>query len=339
MTGHAHSNGGLVDIPHFDLGSEGPLGLAHRAPDRLSRVMNMGRRQYGGLVLHLGDRFGRTWLKRNETPYGNTVNSVAAATNHAGAIGLNLSYDFACTTAVAADPDGSGNRMLRTLDWPLKGLGREVVAASHAGPAGPYSDVTWPGFVGITTAMAPGRFSAAINQPPARRFSPLLPLDAVTNRWLAWRQTAMPPVHLLRHVFETCKSYSEAKAVLATTPISIPAFFTLSGTASKEGCVIERTETDSRTHAAPISVSNHWIGLSVPGRDRGTDSHGRRTLMERLRDSVSDTFDDWVQPPILNATTRLAVVANAARGTLAIRGYEPDGTGSAAPATTDFALP
>ena len=78
--------------------------------------------------------------------------------------------------------------MLRTLDWPLRGLGRNVVVATIEGAAGIYKNVTWPGFVGVATAMAPGRFSGAINQPPMRKWSPSCWLDWGINRCRLWRR-------------------------------------------------------------------------------------------------------------------------------------------------------
>jgi len=327
----------LIDIPQFNVGTEGPLGIVRQAPERLASLMRLGQKQYGTTLLRIGDRLGRTWLKRNVTPYAETMEEVASHTPAPGAISLNLSYDFGCTTATGPDPIGPGNRMLRTLDWPLDGLGRELAVAHHQGSAGPYYDVTWPGFVGVVTAMAPERFSVAINQPPARRHSPLFLVDAVINRRLAWRQTAIPPVHLLRRVCETCSTFEEARHMLTTTPISIPAFFTISGLEPNEGCVIERTETDARVHSAPFSISNHWLDVDMPGWDRGNDSLGRLLQMNDLRDGATNDFN-WVKPPILNETTRLAVVANAAQGALHVRGYEANASGSAEPVTTDFRI-
>ena len=67
--------------------------------------------------------------------------------------------------------------MVRTLDCPVGGLGGNVVVARHEGDMGPFYNVTWPGLVGVVTAMAPGRFSVALNQTPMRRYSPWCWLD------------------------------------------------------------------------------------------------------------------------------------------------------------------
>ena len=86
-------------------------------------------------------------------------------------------------------------------------------------------------------------------------------------------------------------------------------------------------------HNGPTACANHWLSRNIPGHYRGIDSPGRLDLMSSSRDSTEDGFD-WVQAPILNETTRIAVVANALTGKLLVRGYERDG-----PVTTDFRRP
>ena len=147
----------------------------------------------------------------------------------------------------------------------------------------------------------------------------------------------MPPTHLLRLAFETCRSFDEAKALLAETPLAVPAFFTLSGIQGHQGCVIERTETaafvrDGDVRTGSVAVANHWVAAPLGGRMRGADSPGRLAQMAACRDGVEGGFG-WVTPPILNPTTRMAVTANASAGTLEVRGDETDG-----PATGDFRL-
>jgi hypothetical protein len=120
------------------------------------------------------------------------------------------------------------------------------------------------------------------------------------------------------------------------TPLCLPTFFCLSGTQPDEGCVIERLETEAVVHEAPAAVSNHWRGFCLAGHDRGNDSPARCDRMldhlETARAEDGDDFD-WLVPPLLNRHTRLGVVANAARGWLAVQGWERTG-----PATEVFTL-
>lgn len=314
----------LVDIPFFHVEQPAAEALMALAPDRLDMLIGHGRRHYGELALALGDRLTWSWLRRSGNPYLDEIDGIRRRLGRPGAVLLNMSYEWSCTSGVAADPEGGGMRLLRTLDWPLPGLGRSTVISRQRGPAGMYDSVTWPGYVGVLSAMAPSRFSAAINQPPLRRATGFLPFDWIAGRTALWRSRGLPPSHLLRRVFDECRTYAEAKQLLLEEPLCLPAFFTLAGTRPGEGCVIERGETAAALHEAPAAISNHWVGFALTGHDRGHDSRGRRELMMRIARGADDDLS-WLQPPILNPTTRMAMVANAARGFLCVQGWEKHG--------------
>ena len=322
----------LPTIPLLETGKAGPLALLDAAPRRFGEIIEVSRRHYGEVALRLGDVVSRRWLDKTANPYRHEIEAVAARAGRPGAHLLNLSYEWTCTSAVGADPSGPGNRLLRILDWPLDGLGMNVVVGRQEGEAGPYYNITWPGFVGIATAMAPGRFSAALNQPPIRRFSGSCRLDWAIFRVHVWRNEGLPPAHLLRLVFDQCQTYAEARSMLRETPLCLPAFFILGGLAAEESCVIERLENRAAVGDGPGSAANHWQGLKMPGHPRGEDSVGRWRMMERLRADAADDFT-WLAPPILNATTKLSVIANAAQKRLLVQGWETIG-----PATGVFRL-
>jgi hypothetical protein len=134
-------------------------------------------------------------------------------------------------------------------------------------------------------------------------------------------------------VFDTCRTYAEARARLVETPLCMPAIFTLSGTGADEGCAIERTETEARVRESPVCSANHWQAFHRPGRPRGVESVKRARALEDIHRRAPDGFA-WVAAPILNNTTRVAVVANARRGTLWVQGFEADG-----PATAPLVMP
>lgn len=323
----------LVDIPYVDATEGGALDVARAEAGRFQAVIRAGREHYGALPISIGDVISKRWLLRQNNPYAAEIADIDVEAGKSGAWLLNLSYEWSCTTGAGPDPSGNGNRMLRTLDWPLDGLGETIVVAKFKGKAGPYFNVTWPGFVGVVTAMAPGRFSAAINQPPFRRWTRSCWADWGINRARLLKRRALPPTHLLREIFDTCATYDEAKERLTETPLAIPAFLTLSGTSPDQACLIEREEDAASIHENPTACGNHWMARDVPGHYRGVDSAGRRDLMAETRDGAADGFD-WVTPPILNETTRVAVVANALEGKLIVRGYERDGV-----VTHDFRRP
>ena len=132
-----------------------------------------------------------------------------------------------------------------------------------AGPAGEFYNVTWPGYVGALTAMAPGRFGASINQAPMRRrgHSPKLRLFDLAANGLhtLLRVRSIPPDQLLRQVFEECRDFGEAKFMLERTAIARPVIYTLVGCAPGERCVIERTEDSANTRDHDTGSANNWF--------------------------------------------------------------------------------
>ncbi len=122
------------------------------------------------LALPTLDRLARRWLSRSRSPYVREIEGIAALLGFSGVWFLNGSYQWGCT-AMARDEEGEP-WLARTLDWPFPGLGRHVEIAHKWGATGDFYNVTWPGYVGTLTAMAPGRFAASINQAPLRRAHP-----------------------------------------------------------------------------------------------------------------------------------------------------------------------
>lgn len=311
-------------IPFVDLGHSGPAALAETHRESAEALLQAGRQLIPYPFLPVIDGMSRRWAHRADNPHLEEIARLSAVLP-TGVWFMNLCFEWGCTTGVAADPDGMGMRMLRTLDWPFHGIGRHVVVARQAGAAGDYLNITWPGFVGVVTAMAPGRFALAINQAPLVRRGYLpLPGDWLANRLAVFRSHALPPVHLARRIMETCRGYDEARDALETTPLALPAIFTLAGAGRDEGCVIERTETRAWVHPAPAATANHWVSAEIRGHPRGIDSPRRLRLMNGLCRARSEGFG-WLIAPVLNPDTRLAVVANPASGRLSVQGWERDG--------------
>ena len=318
-----------AEIPLIDLGKAGPARLVEIDPDRAAKLVTAGRRQFGGLCVDLLDFASRRWAKRLGGPYLAETKRVAAAGLPRGLWFMNYAYEWGCTTSAAPAAEGPGVELLRALDWPFNELGRQVVVTRQECRAGTLYNVTWPGFLGVVTAMAPGRFCVAINQTPVLRrlnlpFSYPWLLDWIFTRIKTFRGGRLAPAHLLRQVVENCTSYDEALEALTHTPLALPVFFTLAGTRPEEACVIERLEKEARVHHSPATVSNHWLSPGLKGRPRGAESEGRREKMIAGQTRGANGFD-WLAPPILNEYTRLAVEANAATAMLRVRGYEKDG--------------
>jgi hypothetical protein len=336
----------LPAIPLIDARNN-PLVLADPAGARALRDAAFGALKPIVLpALPMADRIARRWLKRGPSPYLAELDAVAAHTRIAGVYAINVSYESGCTTLARADDPGRAPTLRRTLDWPYRGLGRSVVVAHRAGPVGGFFDVTWPGAIGTLTAVAPRRFAASINQAPLyrrTRANVLRAFDYAANlaRTLA-RERGMPPLHLLRHVFETAETFSDALAMLRTIEIARPALFTLIGPEPEQFAVIERREREATVHLGPGSVANDWRDPHPswePRRcaliDHKLDSAARRRGIEEAADGCAAPFG-WVVPPVRNWNTRLAVEMNAGEGWLNVLGFEPCSSVDAAPATLPF---
>ena len=324
----------LPEVPQHDFEGEvsAALALIRHEPARLDTLLTIARRYYTPPIVAVADRLSRRWLERNITPYRDEIAAIARLIGRPGGYFFNVSFEWSCTCAVAGDPDGAGMRLLRVLDWPLPGLGRDLVAIRQRGPAGPFVSLTWPGFAGTVTALAPGRFAAALNQAPIPRHYLGVVGDFALERAAVWRRREMPPMHLLRHVMERCAGYRDAKLALTHGPMAIGALFTLAGTRPGEGCVIERTPFGATVFDAPAAVANDWLSSGFGGRPRGRDNDARRALMERAASAPAHDFD-WLAPPVLNRTTRVVCAMNPATGAMVAQGWEADG-----PATTVLRL-
>ena len=322
----------LPAIEVFDVGASWPVETLELATDQTHALLDIATADYPTMALKLGDAVSRRWLERSHNPHLDEMDRIAAMVARPGAYYFNASYEWTCSTSAGPGPDGRSARLMRVLDWQTPGLGRHVIAARVATQAGRWVTLTWPGYTGVLQAMAPGRFAAAINQAPMHSPTNVLPLDWAIGRLKIWRSSDPTPEHLLRRVFETAESYDEAKQLLVQTPICVGAIYTLSGVKPDEACVIERKENEAHVVEGPASAANAWQNPDWGGHVRGENNVRRRQMMTDQDRRLDDDFS-WLQPPVRNDLTRLALVADAARGCLFAQGYEEDG-----PATRVLAL-
>jgi hypothetical protein len=332
----------LIPIPVVDVRDGGPV--RHAAEGR-ARARALRDHCVTWLprpvrpLLPAMDACTRHWLRRSCSPYVEDVERIVSALGFPGVWFLNGSYEWGCTTA-ARDEDGVP-WLVRTLDWPFPGLGRHLELARMRGGAGEFINVTWPGYAGTLTALAPGRFAAVINQAPLRRRTKqpwLRPCDLALNALQTWPIRFYPPDHLLREVFETCRNFGEARRRLETVPIARPVIFTLIGCERGERCVIERTEEAFATRVEDTSAANDWLRSAPPWEARvcatllltsssaeaAAHSRARREALSSWPQSFACADFAWVTPPVLNPFTRIAVQMCAANGTLRAIGYEPE---------------
>ena len=331
----------LSQIPVVDVRDGGALRHAREGEPRARALRDECVAWFPGAArpfVPMIDQLAKRWLTRSQSPYIEEIRTIAAALGFPGVWFLNGSYQWSCTT-LARDEDAAP-WLARTLDWPFPGLGRHVTIARMQGSAGEFFNVTWPGYVGALTAMAPGRFAAAVNQAPLKRRSTdrrLRPVDIAINAVRTYvKVDAIPPDQLLRQVFETCRNYGEAKTVLERMPIARPVIYTLAGCRAGERCVIERTETGATIHEDTTGAANDWLHR-LPGwearvgsdelftrtyEDAAQRSRNRRELLAGWQGAFTRESFGWVVAPVLNKYTRLAVEMCAARGIVRAVGYE-----------------
>jgi len=326
------TSGRLPTIPLIKIGSGSMVELVIDEPDRARDLIRSGRRTLTPAGLLMLDWYSKRWAHKSRNPYLKEIGQIAARLPY-GAWFMNMAYEWGCSTGVGPSGDTRAPMMLRTLDWPFHGMGRNLVVAQQEGPAGVFFNITWPGYTGAITAMAPGRFAIAINQAPMfRRSGSPMPVDWLLNRANVFRTRHITPAHLVRQICERCPDFDSARRTLIETPISTPAFFSIIGTWTDHSAVIERLPEKAFVRTGPAAVTNHWQEIDRPSWPRGYRSEERLPMMEAcIRHPVRDF--DWLTEPILNAETRLAAVIRTSTSEIWLRGYERDGI-----ATEDFYL-
>jgi hypothetical protein len=311
----------LEPIPVLDTGRDFPMEtlLAHEA--RAHALLDLATAAVPSAALRQLDKVSRRWLEKWENAHLAEIDAIAARLARPGAYFFSVNYEWGCTCRVSPSPDQKSARLMRVLDWKTPGLGKHVLAARVSGASGRYVTLTWPGYTGVLTAMAPGRFSAALNQAPMRKAVGFYVLDWAANRRRVWTMPHPTPAHLLRTVFERAESFSQARHMLMSEPISTPGIYSLAGLKPSETAVIERTETEARVHDGANVAANHWQAPGWRGRARGEQSAERACLLHRIPPELDADFS-WLVPPVLNRQTRLVMVADAADGRLVAQGYE-----------------
>lgn len=322
----------LRPIPVLDCGTDFPMATLAAHEDRVHALMDLATRKVPAAALRQLDRVSLAWLEKWENDHLPEIKAIAERIARPGSYFFSVNYEWGCTCRVAPSPDQRTARLVRVLDWRTPGLGRNVIAARVAAPAGGFVTLTWPGYTGVLTAMAPGRFAAALNQAPMRKTAGFYVLDWAANRHRVWHMPHPTPSHLLRRVFQEAGSYAEAKELLIRVPISTPAIFSLSGLKANEITVIERKETEARVHDGANVAANHWQAPGWTGHPRGHDSPGRARQMHGVAPDLDASFP-WLKAPVLNERTRIAMVADAAEGRLVAQGFE-----DALPATEPLEL-
>jgi hypothetical protein len=312
----------LPAIPVMESGRDFPLQTLLHFKPRAHALLDEAAHRYPVRLLVMLDKVSRAWLKRWDNDHLAEIDTIAQVLDRPGAYFFSVNYEWGCTCRAAPSSSDGSPRLIRVLDWGVNGLGRNLVAVRVSGaPAGPFVLLTWPGYSGVLQVMAPGRFSASLNQAPMRKAVGTYYLDWVANRRRVWSMPFPTPGHVLRQVAEEARSFAEARRILIERPIATPAIFTLAGAAPGELAVIERRERAARVRDGAQVAANHWESAGWQGHARGRDSAGRARMMSGITPELDKRFS-WLKAPILNEYTRLVMVADARLGRLVAQGFE-----------------
>lgn len=325
---------GMQTIPIIDIRNGSPADLLESHSDKAIKLVEASKNTFGiasrvasYVALPIGDRLSKKWLEKTKNPYLSEIDQYSKLLGIMGIYALNMCYEWGCTSGVYSGKQNSA--LIRVLDWPFPALGENIVIAHQTGTAGDFYNVTWLGVSGIFQATAPGRFSAALNQAPMRRYKTGILIDWVRNRGMVYKNNGLPPAHLLRKVFETAKNYQEAKKFLTEEPVSIPVIFTLSGLSANEGCVIERLEDKASVREinnVNVCAANHFEselnGIGHGWLPRAVDSHGRSRTATSLHHSDLGTGFKWFRSPVANPLSRLVMQADASSGEFSVMGTD-----------------
>lgn len=292
-------------------------------------------------VLSGADAVAQAWLRWTANPLAPKIRAVTQLARSPGASVMNLCYEWGCTTSLRRL--GDSIVMVRTVDWPFKGIGRYVTTLIEPSPHGPVSFVTWPGFVGAVTVFAPGRFCAAVNKAPIPYRSGSLPLDQMIAATQSFGSGGLPLTHLVRiAALEAPNFASLVDRITSCQRVTSPGIVTLAGVTAGEAVMVERFRRRAEIRRGvddELCAANDWLS---PSSGRRWPPAGGKTPEEKQLDCqtriaalrrafVTDLADfSWLQAPILNRNTRAAVACCPATGKLSVQGYDWVGNGPAA---------
>ena len=236
---------------------------------------------------------------------------------------VNLYYDaikfvLGCT-AFAVDTD-RGPLHARNLDWwtennLLSGSTLDVHVRGAA--AGPFHLVSWPGFTGALSGVAPGRFAISLNA-------------VLSNESPAF---APPITYVLRSVFETARTFAEAVDRLMATEIASDCLLLVTGIRLGEMVVVERTPTRAAVRHPDdgrLVVANDYLTLSTSTVETGTEQELQRTscgrfaratalLGEHAPRNAGECFAVLTDPAVRMRITVQHMVLSAAQGLVDVR--------------------
>lgn len=294
--------------------------LAARYPDAALDLLAIGDQLLSQPVVKLLDYGAERWARSRDIPFREEIEQISAQVQRRGAWFANLNYEWGCSAGVLSNSAGAPV-LVRVLDWPFPRMGELATIVHCPSPQGAWSHVTWPGCVGVLQANAPQRFAAVINQAPCCSFG----LGQYAGRAVGWlhskwrwvQSQGIPPVLLLRQVMMSAPDFSAALQLLTDAVVAAPVIFTLVGTQPEDYAIIQKSYAGTVVRREK-AVSNCWLNPELPGDLGANDAPARlRKLQQTL---AAGAGLRWLQSPVLNKDSRLAVELCPAEGSMIVQG-------------------
>ncbi len=160
---------------------------------------------------------------------------------------LQLAYEFfTCCTSILVKQDNKVFHF-RSMDWEmefLKPITINVLFSKNNEVL--FKGTTWPGYVGLLTAMRPHEYAISINY---RRLNESFFKNIYYGLTSCW-----PISFLVRHVLTQCSNYKEAKFILQEAQLMAPVYITLSS--KNSGTIITR---DRLMNVKPLNLKEYSI--------------------------------------------------------------------------------
>jgi hypothetical protein len=232
----------------------------------------------------------------------------------------NLLYEMSAMgglcTSVAFDAQGLGMVHARNMDWPLPQIRSRTILIDFDGPAGPFTAVTMPGYIGVLSAVAPGRFSATINSTLNQPWHGRIP-----------NFSGFAASFALRSVFESCEDYDDAIHTLLNTEVFSSFYVQVVGPKRGQAALVRMLRSGNhevlKYAGKALGISNHWpLDDDFADRDDDewcTDSLGRLAAIERAAQrlrprTLRGCFGALGRSPVRNDNTTQTMVMSARTG-------------------------
>ena len=171
-----------------------------------------------------------------------------------------------CTSGAKYLPE-IGMIHLRNNDWPMPILKKTTIVVDFInGPSGPFSAVTFPGYLGVLSGVARGRFSATIN------------MAATDNRINLFGR---PASFIVRDMFEGCSNFDEALEFLKNGYASAPAMVHLVGLNKGESIIMNYSSKGRFFLESNVSANHYQYDENYTDETSEMDSEERMECMQK----------------------------------------------------------